>query len=106
MICVLAETSAAAFDVSQMPFGAFCTLLLQRADALEVAAFDRFPASLSQETVIRRDCRTIDAQIDADDLIGWRNIGRGNAYDDVQPPFAILRNQVGGIRGITHILRC
>src|SRR5262245_10224197 len=45
VIGILAETSTTTFGLSQMSFGAFRVFLLQRAGQLEIAPFDRFPAS-------------------------------------------------------------
>jgi hypothetical protein len=74
MISIRAETRTTAFQLPQMPFGAFRAFLLQGAHVLEVATFDRLPAPPSQETVVRRDRRAVDAQVHADTLAGFRFI--------------------------------
>jgi hypothetical protein len=70
MIGILPKSRTTTFQLPQMPFGAFGALLLQRSRQSEIAAFNRFPAPLSQEATRRRDRWAIDAHIDADNLIG------------------------------------
>src|SRR6266540_1698960 len=61
MIGILAEARPATFQLPQMPFRAFRALLLQCADAFEIAAFDCLPAPLTQKEIVRCDGGAIDA---------------------------------------------
>ena len=83
MIGVPTKPCPAPLELPQMPFGTLRALLLQCADVLEVAPFDRLPALLAQEVVVRGDRRVIQAQIDTDHLIGRLHLGRRNGDNDV-----------------------
>ena len=93
-----------ALDPFQMPFGAFRASLLQRAGQREVAALDRLPLLLAKKLVVRRDRWTVDAQIDADQLIRWRNVRCRDAHDDVQPPLPIPLDKISAIGRMADIL--
>src|SRR6266508_507071 len=104
MIAVVAEAPLSVAYTFEMSFRAARAFLLQRSLEMKQSAFDCLPALLTQETVVRRDSRARDAQIDADNLIGRRNVWSKNRDDDVQPPPAITLNQIGGIGRIARIL--
>jgi hypothetical protein len=104
MIGIFPKSRPTLFQLSQMPFGRLCAPLLQGADVLEVATFDRFPASLAQEAVVRRDRRTVDTQVDANNRISRFNLRRLNREGDVQPPCAVSCHQVGRINRTATIL--
>ena len=103
MIAVAAEARLLVAHPFQMPFGRLRALLLQRPLEMKQPAFDRLPRPLAQEAIVARDGGPHDAQINANHLIGWRDIWRGNRDDDMQPPAAMPEQQIGGIGRIARI---
>src|SRR6266540_281475 len=61
VIGIFSEACPTSFELPQVPFGGAAALLLQRADLLEVAALDGFPASLAKKLVVGCDRWPIDA---------------------------------------------
>src|SRR5436853_317190 len=84
MIAVAAEASLPLPHPFEMTSGRLCTLLLQRPLEVEQPPFDCLPRFFAQEAVGAQYGRTCDAQIDADNLIGRRNVGCGDAHNNVQ----------------------
>ena len=89
----------------QVALGALAALLLQRSFQVEQLAFNRLPAALAQEVIVRRDGRTHQAQVNANDLISRCDVRRGDRDHNVQPPLAVAEDQIGGIGRIARI-RC
>src|SRR5258706_2138749 len=105
VISILPKPRPSAFELSQMPFGRLGAFLLQRADLPKISSFDRFPAPLSQEVIVRCDRRSIEAQVHTYDLIGWLDFWRRNSNDDVQPPRTIFLDEISRIERMTHVFR-
>jgi hypothetical protein len=97
MIAIAAEASLPPPHPPQMASGRLCALLLQHSLEVEQPPFDCLPLLLAQEAVGAKGGRTCDAQIDADDLSGRRNVYFGDTHNNVQPPFTVPLDQVGGI---------
>src|SRR6266540_4134750 len=103
MIRVTPEARLFVAHAPQVTFGVSCALLLQGALELEQPPFNRLPRALAQKTVVGRDRGARQAEIDANNLIGWGDVGCRNAHDDMQPPAPVAEDQIGGIGRIARV---
>ncbi len=89
---------------SQMTFGRPCALLLQLSPQVKVFAFNGFPAALPKKLSARRDGRLREAQVNANDGIRRLHIRSENRDNHMQPPRAIMQQEVCTIGGTSSVL--
>ncbi len=105
MIAITPEAPLPMAQAFEVPLGTAAALLLRRLLELEQPSLDCLPGAFTQEAVSGRHCQAAQSQVDADHLLGGRDLRGKNTHDDVQPPAPVARDQVGRVDRVARILR-
>lgn len=81
----------------QMALGRLAAFGLKTATKAEVPFFNLLPAALSEELPVGQNGGSVDAEINADDLTGRRNLGSVNGNDDVEPPAGRMMDKISAV---------
>lgn len=94
MIAIPVEASLLPRQLPQMSLRRLRSVGLQFSLEAERAAIDFFPVPITEELPLAGDSRAVQAQVNSDDLIAFRNKRIRDLYHDMQPPFAFTVTQI------------
>lgn len=97
MIAITPETFDLSTQSTEMPPSRTGAFGLKITTQLEVPTLDGLPSAFTKELVVACDSRTIQPKVYTDHLIGKRHFRSGNGYNQVQPKFATLKNQIRAV---------
>ena len=95
MVTIPVESLSLARQLFQVSLGGLCSFGLQLADETKITTINFLPVPFAQEATGRGDSRSREAQINANDLIRWLDIGFRNRDNDMQPERSMPVEQVG-----------
>ena len=95
MIAVAAKPGLSAPHLPQVALGALRPRCLQDPTQFEGETFEGSPAFLTEKLIGARDSWLRQAQIDPHDLVCRLDDRRGDVYHDMQPPGAIMLDEIG-----------
>lgn len=104
MICVPAESPLLARQLLEMSFRRLCSFGLQLSFETEATTLDFFPVRASQEVSVGGHSRAIEAQVNPDDLVVWRENRLRDAHHDMYPPFPLTVEQVSSGNRVALVL--
>jgi hypothetical protein len=105
MITITPEAGLTRTNSFQVTLGAFCALLLQRSFQVKQLPLNCLPRPLAQEVMVGCDRRPNNSQVNARHRFGWCNVRSRDGDNNMQPPRAMSKQQIGGIRRIARPLR-
>ncbi len=105
MIAVASETGLARTNSFQVPLGASRALPLQGAFQVKLLAFNCFPRLFAQEVIVGCNSGSHDTQVNTRNLLSWCHVRSWNGDNNMQPPGAMSKQQIGGISRIACPLR-